>query len=985
MLLKARSTPLAKRFLQRRRHNCHRAWLFDHVRIRFQLCTFQWIKVGHASSVVSPNTAHPVDLAWRNAQRRTREHYTPDQLAIVASAKSAEDVLQHLSLLQAKAAKGGVVRFYGKIRPFLDSVAQYDEVLKIYSNSHMAVAILWGSIDLLLVVLNDLGDNLPRMQQCVDLFSDSTRLCEMLAAVYADVMDFCILATTLFCRKSFLLLKKIIWSDFEAQSSRIIASLEKHKNLVDLEANSCHVEESKAARRQQKSHNELLECLEVVKWLNPADAEDQFVRLQQIRVEGTGQWFFTRSEVKCWLDESQQLMWVVGIPGCGKSMISSTLVTHMKARETAALVACFFCDAGEPAKRTSVAILRSLIAQLVAGNADLVRLTREIIIKSGQEKATSFSKLSELFKLIVSNCSQSIYIVIDALDECEDGRDSDLLGLLLELTANHRFHVAVFSRNEPWLRTALSTWPSIEITSQMIEQDMTLYIQKAVQRPPLSKVPDNNLGHRITQTLIDKADGQFLWTRLMVESLEKATFISEINQILSDVPRGLGRLYDRVLEKLLAEHHRRQTAIKLLLKWLSCAERHLTMTELATALSVRPGAAAIDADDRVLDLTAFLEDVCGALIKISEPSGDRGECVVSFVHLTVKEYLLASDDSRSSPPPSSVAKFHVAKSEANQHLASICITYLSLDDFKDKSKRNTTQQAPIGSSGGFLDYAAMFWVRHLTQSGSPTIDLLRRLHLFLKSDQLLTYIERSVAVNNAGFSMSNLLVSQRLLNEWIGHCDPQDPRLALVADCFRLRLEESVRRSGEDLGAEHPETVEAKFQLAELLHYRGQWARSAALHREVLDIREQMLGKQDRTTLSSMFQLASVLTRLGKHDESRHVHEEALQGRRALLGANAPDTLSSEDGLAKTLKEQGLLSEAEALSRATLIRKTRAFGETSLEAALTMDNLASTLKDIGIRNNARHDELLASQAFWESEAISRQGLAIREARLRGDG
>ena len=93
-----------------------------------------------------------MELAWQNAQRCAEQHYTSDQLAIIASAKSAEDVLQHLHLLQSTAAKRRAFRFYGKFRPFLESVAQYEEVLKIYSNSHMVVAILWGSIDLLLVV-----------------------------------------------------------------------------------------------------------------------------------------------------------------------------------------------------------------------------------------------------------------------------------------------------------------------------------------------------------------------------------------------------------------------------------------------------------------------------------------------------------------------------------------------------------------------------------------------------------------------------------------------------------------------------------------------------------------------------------------------------------------------------------------------------------------------------------------------------------------
>ena len=668
---------------------------------------------------------------------------------------------------------------------------------------------------------------------------------------------------------------------------------------------------------------------------------------------------------------------------CGKSILCSSLVAHLELHQACSRVAYFFCDDGNVTKRTATGILKSLIAQLVAGNPDFVQLAREVIVKSGQETATSFSRLMGLFKLMIERSSSATYIVIDGVDECVDGPQSGLLQKLTELTTTQPLYLGIFSRSEPWLRPLLSAWPSVKITPQAIEQDMVLYLQKAVQSRPLSQFSNELLARRITQVLIEKADGQFLWARLMIEMLEKATFTSEINQILSDVPLGLGQLYSRILEKLLTQPSRRQNAAQVLLSWLACAERHLTVSELATALAVRPGTTEIDSDDRVLDLRGFLEDVCGSLVRVSEPNEDGSEAVVSFVHLTVKEYLLVSEElcnSKSTP----VAKFRVDTFEANQHLASTCITYLSFDKFKEVSgnTKSTHYLDPLPQD--LLDYAAMYWVQHLVKSGTPSIDLLRRLYLFIRSDQLLAHIERTVAVNNAGFSISNLLVSQSLLNDWIQQCDAGDPRLAMVSDCFRVRLEDAVQRRIELLGDDHCETVEAKFQLAQLLHYRGQWAKSATLHREVMDARIRAIGEQHRSTLSSMFFLASVLTRMGNHNESQGLYERALQHQKANLGNNDPDTLRSGDGLAKNLKEQGLLEEAEIMFRATLVKKNRVSGKGSLDAVLTMDGLASTLKDIGVRHNETGNSALAMQAFWECETISRSSLAIREAHLGQD-
>lgn len=113
----------------------------------------------------------------------------------------------------------------------------------------------------------------------------------------------------------FSLLRKIIWGDFEVRSSRIVASLSEHRDLLDLEANACHTVEARYEKHQQNSHRELVESLEVIKWLSPADTEDHLDKLQRLRTECTGMWFFARAEYVNWVEGTQKLLWVNGIPG----------------------------------------------------------------------------------------------------------------------------------------------------------------------------------------------------------------------------------------------------------------------------------------------------------------------------------------------------------------------------------------------------------------------------------------------------------------------------------------------------------------------------------------------------------------------------------------------------------------------------------------------------------------------------------------------
>jgi hypothetical protein len=96
------------------------------------------------------------------------------------------------------------------------------------------------------------------------------------------------------------------------------------------------------------------------------------------------------------------------------------------------------------------------------------------------------------------------------------------------------------------------------------------------------------------------------------------------------------------------------------------------LKEPAVALAVREGAMKPDPDDRVLDLVGFLEDVCGFLIRVSEASDNRTRSVVSSVHLTVEEFLFSSDELWGTTTNKKIA-----------YLASICMTYLSFDVFKN--------------------------------------------------------------------------------------------------------------------------------------------------------------------------------------------------------------------------------------------------------------------------------------------------------------
>ena len=147
-------------------------------------------------------------------------------------------------------------------------------------------------------------------------------------------------------------------------------------------------------------------------------------------------------------------------------------------------------------------------------------------------------------------------------------------------------------------------------------------------------VRELTLKARTLAVLTSGANGQFLWVKLMINALQKATFMSEVGRTLDDPLRGLGQAYGQVLKRLLLEGAKRQEAGHVLFKWLVSAERPLVLKESGTALAFRHGVADKDASDRVIDLPSLIEELCGSLVKISDRHRGDEAATASFVHLT---------------------------------------------------------------------------------------------------------------------------------------------------------------------------------------------------------------------------------------------------------------------------------------------------------------------------------------------------------------
>tara|TARA_R110002003_G_scaffold433_10_gene19760 strand:- start:330 stop:2021 length:1692 start_codon:yes stop_codon:yes gene_type:complete len=460
----------------------------------------------------------------------------------------------------------------------------------------------------------------------------------------------------------------------------------------------------------------------------------------------------------------------------------------------------------------------------------------------------------------------------------------------------------------------------------------------------------------------------------MIESLRKATHLYNLEDIISSLPRGLERAYGRVLENLLLEPLWRQETAHRLFMLLAHSERLLTVTELDAALSIRDGTTSPGAFDQLLDFNVFLDEVCGSLVQVAS-SSPNGESTVSFVHVTVKQFLSAPNDVWDTQTEKGIMKFRVQEQPSHEVLARICIDQMSYKKLGERSQAGVGKEE-LYAIYPFLSYASTHWATHLTKAGPPTPTKLMGILEFLRSPNLGLYLQRSASEKT---SSQDLTVLQSQINTWISSSKIGGVEVTGVRDCFATQFRRMIADCKEQLGIAHPQTLEVMHQFATLLHYDGKWTEAEPLYREVLEERTSLFGAESLITLETAFELAIVLRRLGDTEESRQLQEKVLEARLDILSDNDLATLLARDELAQCLKELKLLDESIELSRKNLKAMQELFGENDARTLRIVNNLASILKDLGIRYQAEGNDEAAHDAFNECEVLSLRCLDGRGA------
>jgi tetratricopeptide (TPR) repeat protein len=143
------------------------------------------------------------------------------------------------------------------------------------------------------------------------------------------------------------------------------------------------------------------------------------------------------------------------------------------------------------------------------------------------------------------------------------------------------------------------------------------------------------------------------------------------------------------------------------------------------------------------------------------------------------------------------------------------------------------------------------------------------------------------------------------------------------------------------LGADHPDTLTSRNNLAGAYESAGDLGRAIPLHEQTLADSVRVLGADHPATLISRNNLAYAYESAGDLGRAIPLHEQTLADSVRVLGADHPQTLLSRNNLAYAYESAGDLGRAIPLYEQTLADRVRVLGADHPQTKTVRGNLAA--------------------------------------------
>lgn len=253
---------------------------------------------------------------------------------------------------------------------------------------------------------------------------------------------------------------------------------------------------------------------EIQDWLKAPDASSNHNAALDQRHADTGRWFLESDAFHAWLTRENSFLWLRGFAGCGKTVLCSTTIQHIRDRRdgTDVGIAYFYFSFADDSNRDEKAMLRAFILQLAWRSSSGHEILSDLY-QQCKPHAASTRDLISCLHLLIGEFSR-VYLLVDALDECpQQKKRQHLLDTICTIRqwSFAGLHFLVTARDEPDIRRSLAPveYEEVPMRNIHIDQDIESYISNLLETDPKLQRLKGREEHpgQIKKTLATKAEG----------------------------------------------------------------------------------------------------------------------------------------------------------------------------------------------------------------------------------------------------------------------------------------------------------------------------------------------------------------------------------------------------------------------------------------------------------------------------------------------
>jgi Cdc6-like AAA superfamily ATPase len=258
---------------------------------------------------------------------------------------------------------------------------------------------------------------------------------------------------------------------------------------------------------------------DVMKWLAPPDVSSNLNKAIKARHPGSGRRLLESKAYTMWKKGGNSFLWLNGIPGCGKTILASTVIEDLQRSQSQSrsqMLLYFYFDFTDSRMQSFENTIRSLVCQIYHQNESAQKHLDSLYssVCRNKKEQPSFDSLQKTFTEMIGSLKE-VWIVLDALDECTPRNEllSWINSVAQDSFVQVNIHLLVTSRPEQDIKGAILRYASdeqmIAIQDDLLEADIRNYVQARVrEHEGLSRWRGNKeIQDQIEASLVDKADG----------------------------------------------------------------------------------------------------------------------------------------------------------------------------------------------------------------------------------------------------------------------------------------------------------------------------------------------------------------------------------------------------------------------------------------------------------------------------------------------